>query len=373
MGRLRSSWALLLSAATGISCGEQRPAVIKKPAIPLFVAADSVVFRVPEALVRSGQLIGAYALSDTVVAIVSTAPGGVALVQTSGAYLGSPKGLGSGRPTNVARCTQGGIAIVTAGDRRVFVISPSGVAAEGPRIPASLGTVLGAQYENGRDLVALVDGAVPETQGAALVRVGAALVRISQGQHVDTIGSFPGRELLRLSAADSGFEPPFGVATRFAAGPTRLYLAATNEATIQEYQTNGRRLAAIDIVRERSSVSRRQIDSALTASGHADKLPIEAREALLDAMTRERTVPLWKTLVVDPDENIWATSYEPPDKDGDRAWMVYAADGTRKAKIFLPHDFDVTEVGRTYVLGVFRSAPPAGATRWYGLQLLGGR
>jgi len=243
----------------------------------------------------------------------------------------------------------------------------------GRRVPSSLGAVLGAQCENGHDLIAMVDGSVPEASGVSLVRVGAALVRISQGGHVDTLGSLPGRELLRLSATDSGVEPPFGVATRFAAGPTRLYLAATNEATILEYQTNGRRLAAIDVVRERTAVSRGQVDSALASSGHADKLPREVREALLDAMTRERTVPLWKTLVVDPDENIWATSYEPPDKDGDRAWMVYAADGTRRAKIFLPHDFDVTEVSRTYVLGVFRSAPPGAAARWYGLQLLGGR
>jgi hypothetical protein len=90
-------------------------------------------------------------------------------------------------------------------------------------------------------------------------------------------------------------------------------------------------------------------------------------------MDRDRTVPLWKTLVVDPDENFWATSYEPPDDDGDRTWMVYGTDGRRRARIYLPHDFEVTQVGRDYVLGYFQTLPPAAAARRFGLQMLGSR
>ncbi len=375
MFRPRLIAAISLLSASGLGCsGEQPDAATRTLNLPLFGTGDSVAVGVPEGAIRGGRLVGTYTLNDTVIAVVSTAPGGVALVHLRGAPMGSPERLAELRPAYVAPCTRGGIVIITDGERRAIPLSAAGVASDGWRFPPSMGTILGAQCESAEDLVALVDGTMPTIRGAALVRIGAALVRLTDGgRQLDTLGSFPGREILRFSSSDLGVEPPFGVSTRFAAGPTRLYLANTSESTIQLFQTNGRRLGAIDVVAERQKVSRNQIDSALKASVGAQlvTLPLKVHREIVDAMARERTVPLWKALTVDPDENVWATSNEPPDRDGNRAWVVYSADGSRRAKVFLPHDFEVTEVGRAYVLGFFRSAPPSLAARRYGLRLLG--
>jgi hypothetical protein len=329
----------------------------------------------PEGLARDGRLIGVHALNDSTIVVVGTGPGAVALVDQSGTPMGSPRNLGKVKPARVAPCTQGGIVIITEGERRAIPVDAQATASDGWRVPSSIGTILGAQCESARDLVALVDGAPPTTTGAALVRVGASLVRLSDaGRRVDTLGSFPGREILRFSSSELGVDPPFGIATRFAAGPTRLYLANTDEATIQEFQTNGRRLGSIEVVGEMKRVSRARIDSALRALNgpRLSQLPTEVVRKMVDALARDRAEPRWSALAVDPDENVWVAGNEPPDKDGDRAWSVYTAGGSRRAKVFLPYDFEVTEVGRTFVLGFFRSAPPARAARRYGLLLLGG-
>ena len=378
MGRTGTARTFLLLAFAEVGCSREPPgSVPQRPNLPLFAVADSTVLGMPEGLARSGTLIGAYALNDSMIAVVGTGPGAVALVDRHGTPQvgGSPHNLRNAKPAHVALCTQGGIVIITDVDRRAIALDSLATVSDGWRIPLSLGPIRGVQCESARDLVALVDAVLPATSGAALVRVATALVHLSNaGQRVDTLGSFPGHEVVRFTTSDPGSDPPFGIATRFAAGPTRLYLANTNEATIQEFQTNGRRLGSIDIVGDTKRVSRAQIDSAFRAryGPSLSRLPKDVVQGLLDAVARDRTEPGWRAFAVDPDENVWVTGNEPPDQDGDRAWVVYTAGGSRRAKVFLPHDFEVTEVGRTYVLGFLRSAPPARAARRYGLLLLGG-
>ena len=376
MGRPGRTTTVALLAAAGLGCSKAPPdAIPRRPNLPLFAVADSSVLSMPEGLARGGRLIGAYALSDSTIAVVGTGPGAVALVDRYGTPKGSPRNFGIAKPAQLALCTQGGIVIITEGDRRTIAVDSLGAVSEVWRIPATLGPIVGAQCESARDVILLVEGALPATSGAALVRLATTLLRLSDaGQRVDTLGIFPGREVLRFTSSDPGSSPPFGISTRFAAGPTRLYLANSNEATIQEFQTNGRRLGSIDLVGDATAVSRAQIDSALHAryGPRLSQLPKNAVQAMVAAMARERTYPRWAAFAVDPDENVWVTGNEPPDQDGDRAWVVYTAGGSRRAKVFLPHDFEVTEVGRTYVLGYLRSVPPARAARRYGLLLLGG-
>ncbi|MBV6522294.1 MAG: hypothetical protein MNPFHGCM_02442 [Gemmatimonadaceae bacterium] len=362
----------LLFAAVACGPGEARVPG-QRPNIPQFTAGDSVVLNVPAVIARAGHLLGVFELNDSVIVVLSSAPGGVVPVRGNGVQMQPPAALRTVRPAFAAPCTQGGIVVVTQPDRQAIAIGSSGAVTPTLRVPASVGKIIGMQCESGRDLIALVDGTIPQSTGAALVRVGAALLRLSGEGRVDTLGAFPGRELLRLSAADSGTEPPFAVTTRFAAGPTRIYLANTSEPTIQELQTNGRQLTSFDIVRDRRRVTREQIDSALSASldPRLAALGSEARDALAEAMAQDRLVPLWKALVIDPDENIWVSSQEPPDSDGDRLWMVYGTDGARRARVFLPHDFEITQVGKDFVLGFYRYAPPASASRRFGLRMLG--
>lgn len=363
-------WCILPSCAGDVSTSATLP-----KGVPLFAVADSVILPAPSATGRNVELIGAFALSDSVITVVSNDAGGVVLVRADGTFLPAPRNLGAARPAYVAPCTQGGLVIITSGQRRALPLGEDGVLAGSWELPASVGTILGAQCESVRDLVALVEGTLPEIDGAALVRVGAALVHIADGgRRVDTVSTFPGRELLRFSPSDPGVVPPFGITIRFAAGPTRLYLATSNEATIDELQTNGRQLGTIDVVADARRVTRAEIDSALHArfARRLSQLPDDVVQEMIAALARDRSLPLWTALAVDPDENVWVAANEPPDPDGDRAWVVYSTGGSRRAKVFLPHDFEVTEVGRDYVLGFYRSLPAARAARRFGLQLLGG-
>ncbi|MEP7344707.1 MAG: hypothetical protein ABI877_05555, partial [Gemmatimonadaceae bacterium] len=159
MARMWKSAAGCLLCACALGCPrESVGTVARKSNLPLFTTADSAVLRTPEGRVHDGRLIGAYALNDSTIAVVSTAPGGVALVHRTGRPIGLLQSFRGMRPAYVAPCTRGGIVIITEGDRRAIPLSAAGIASDGWRIPSSLGTIHGVQCESGRDLVALVDG-----------------------------------------------------------------------------------------------------------------------------------------------------------------------------------------------------------------------
>src|SRR6185436_11936456 len=120
--------------------GSESRAPIKRQNLPQFAAAESVVLRLPNG-VASGRLLGVFALNDTVLAIVSTE--GIALANRNGSSLGSPAGMAGERPAYVARCTQGGLVIITQTSRKTVHLDPSGTAFVGVPLPTQLGTILG--------------------------------------------------------------------------------------------------------------------------------------------------------------------------------------------------------------------------------------
>ncbi|MFN8582969.1 MAG: hypothetical protein U0163_18595 [Gemmatimonadaceae bacterium] len=69
---------------------------------------------------------------------------------------------------------------------------------------------------------------------------------------------------------------------------------------------------------------------------------------------------------------MWLASSGAADRDGDRIWTIYRSDGTRRARVYLPEAFQVTQVQTQYVLGFVRGLPAARAARMIKLQLLGG-
>lgn len=359
------------------ACGSESPHLAAKaPQIPLFAAADSTVYALPNLGAQGARVVGVHALGDSAVAVVTSLAGGIALGR-DGSQLVTVKGLESLVPSHSAVCTQGGFIVLGNRERSIVHIGVNGDATSSGSVPPAIGRILGLQCESPADLLVLVEGSVPDAKTASLVRVGSALLRLSRGRdsvRVDTLGSFSGHELLRLSATDPGTDPPFGVTVHLASGATRLYVASTDESMITQLQTNGRRLGAIDFVSDDVPIARSRVDSAVRATfgSRLTTLPPSVASEMIDALAKDRKEPRWVGLAVDPGENVWLALNAPPDRDGDRVWTIFRTDGARRAKVFLPYDFVLTDVRPQFVLGYVKGVPTARAVRKLKLQLLGG-
>ncbi|MFN8574857.1 MAG: hypothetical protein U0132_22585 [Gemmatimonadaceae bacterium] len=363
--------------ASLLACRAEAPRPAPRaPSMPLFAAADSTIYELAALGSSSARMVGIHALGDSDVAIVTSAPGGIALSHFGG-QLNIVKGLNGLIPEHSAVCTQGGVVVIGGHDRAVVHVGVDGSVAPAGALPRTIGRVLGLQCESPSDLLVLAEGSIPDVKTASLVRVGSALVRVSRDRdsvRVDTLGAFSGHELLRLSPNDPGIDPPFGVTVQLASGPTRLYVASTDESMITQIQTNGRRLGAIDFVSDDVPIPRTRVDSAVRATlgARLTTLPPNVADEMISGLAKDRKAARWVGLAVDPGENVWLALNVPPDRDGDRVWTIFRTDGARRAKVFLPFDFVVTDVRPQFVLGYLKGLPAARSARKFKLQLLGG-
>lgn len=362
-------WVAVASTALYLASCSRESGVVRPTPAPQFAVADSTLVLLPPTI--GDSIVAVRSLGDSLLAVVTRAPGGVIVVRPDGTR-SLPAEHAPWRPSVAVSCTHGGLLIISSNSTSLFVVSPNAKLTAAGRIPPGIGEILGAQCDRPVDLIVLADGTQPDVNGPTLLRLGAALIRLA-GATADTLAAFPGRELLVFGPGDRGTPPPFGVTVRFAAGAARLYMISSDESSITVFQTNGRPLSSIGVVAEPPSLSRTTVDSALGArfGQRLAVLSASARRDMVDALTRERHAPSWAGLVVDGDENIWVAANEPPDRDGDRVWTIYRPDGSRRGRVFLPWPFDVTEVGKDFVLGYLRDHRPRDAVRRYGLQLLG--
>jgi hypothetical protein len=368
-----ATWFLLAAAC------QRETRETASAAAAIFGVADSVVFELAGETAGGDSIVTVRTRTtgDSLVAVVTTPRGGIAFFDRRGQLVDRvdradvpPRPIGP--ILAAADCAHGGLLLVTGGDRRVLSFDSAGAMVTRWRFPSSVGALLGVQCESPDDVLALADGEMPPIKMPSLVRVGSVLYRFAgRGTNVDTLGAFPGRELLRLSSADPGQVPPFGVFSRFAAGPTRLYVASSDQAAIEQLQVNGRTLGSITFVSDDDRVSRAAVDSALRAhlaARHAS-WPEAAFRGMAAVLAKNRQEAPWAAFAIDPDENVWVATNEAPN-EGDRLWFVFGPDGLRRAKGWVPYDFEVTEVGRTYILGFHRAEPARRAARMYGLRLM---
>ena len=71
-------------------------------------------------------------------------------------------------------------------------------------------------------------------------------------------------------------------------------------------------------------------------------------------------------LVVDPDDNLWVGHVRTPE-DPDRVWSVFAADGRWLGEVRVPGPLRITDIGRDYVVGVWRDRDGTQTIRRYPL------
>lgn len=96
------------------------------------------------------------------------------------------------------------------------------------------------------------------------------------------------------------------------------------------------------------------------SAGRSDEAKAAVRAALPD------TLPAYSRFLVDATDHLWVEHYRYLARHP-HLWSIFAPDGTWLGEVEVPGTFDVTDIGRDYVLGVYRDELDEQSVRMYRL------
>lgn len=253
------------------------------------------------------------------------------------------------------------IAVWDVALRRFSVFTPTGdfVRSVRPRaslgrFPQAVGVLSGGQFV----LAASTDAQILPTPGRVHRDTAAFVVVDTAGAVVDTLGRFPGREMVAGGTLETGFillPLPFGRQTVTVVQGDRLFVGTGDRWEIAAYGPRGVLHSVFRVEREPVSVTRadiREYQRNLVTLGENAQAGAQGVKALKDA-PYPATMPALTALAVDSLSYLWVQ--EPAKLSRARSggvWTVLAPDGRVRGTVLLPPGLVVNRIGGDWVLGV---------------------
>lgn len=196
--------------------------------------------------------------------------------------------------------------------------------------------------------------AVSEANELGLRRDPVAFVRFDgQGQLVDTLGMFPGRELVITEEDGRGVmgSAPLGRTTSAAIWGNRLVAGAQTSYELGEYTAEG---GLVRILRHPDydlTTSPEAIEAYVL--GQLEGVPPEERaraRAEIENRTMPPTRPAYGMLLADTDGNLWVGDHAPFPRVP-ASWSVFDSEGRWLGEVRMPTRFVPMDIGGDWILG----------------------
>lgn len=180
-----------------------------------------------------------------------------------------------------------------------------------------------------------------------------------EGALLDTIGSFPSSEYYRLVFSEDDWtltSPPFPRSSWSAAAGERFYFGASDRWEVEVYAQGGALERIIRLDRANRAVGSEDIEkfkadlreAVVREGGRA----VMVTERMLAAVQFPKSMPAYRRLVVDSEENLWVQDYRPEWEEESR-WTVFGPEGELLGRVELPDRFEVFRIGADFVLGAW--------------------
>jgi len=326
------------------------------------------------------QVGDAVRLSDGRIAVFTNATANLRIYDSTGAHLlttgRSGDGPGEFRAVETLERLPGDTLL--AYDyllRRMSVISPEG------EVVASHGFMPTGQQAFLQPLSRLPDGSwftraqvfSAGDDRAGVKRDSLTLLRVSPGldSALDTIGRFPSTEMFiqRGGSGEGRFITfsliPFGLATRIATHGARIYVGDPGSYEIRAFRADGTLERIL-----RRPVERRAVDPAeVTRLKEQELAATEERwRRTLEDKWKNAPVathhPAFASMTVGADGDLWVEEPKVTPDDPGRA-SVFDPDGRLLGSVPLPGNLRITEIGRDYLLGVWKDESDLEHVRLY--------
>lgn len=161
---------------------------------------------------------------------------------------------------------------------------------------------------------------------------------------------------------------PFGKWTQVVPFGGRLLVADNQSYELRVLDLDGAVRRIIRVNRDNPPVGRRDIEQF--SKRYLAATPADRRDAarrFLEEAPYPKDMPAFSRVRVDPALRIWVADYS-PDDSGRFAWAVFDSLGHALGSVRTPGDFDVSEVGSDYVLGIATDEDDVQQVRMYPLS-----
>lgn len=148
---------------------------------------------------------------------------------------------------------------------------------------------------------------------------------------------------------------PFGRHPSGYARGDRFYLGSADTYEIRGFDPTGRLMEIFRVLEGLPPVTSQDVDRLIQGRVEDLEDPSEApgvRSSIREMPTPE-TMPAYQGFRVDSEGFLWVEAYLPP-WEGLRSWAVFDPNGVPRTRLALPESNRLLEVGRDYVLTVFR-------------------
>jgi hypothetical protein len=332
-----------------------------------WVIAPEPIFEVGAGATAEQQfhdVVGAARLSDGRIAVGDRGSSQVRLFASSGELLATAGRQGAG-PEEFGRMAAlvplGGDSLVVfdAGNARVSLLGPDGRFARSFLLPAAPGADLVGVLESGSMVFGLPRaGALHEgiSQDTVVYVVLSAV-----GEVLDTLESGPGWQ--RMQHIDgqriSRITVPFASRSVARARGNRIVIGFTAHYEFREYGTGLKPTRTI----RRDIPARRFTDAYFQRYLEASPMFRSA----IEVMPRPRDLPAFSSIIVDRDDHLWVEDYPRIDA-AEASWAVFDPEGRLLGTVALPTRFRPTDIGGSYVLGVWSDELGVEHVRMYQLR-----
>lgn len=280
-----------------------------------------------------------------------------------------------GTPFWLGRLRGDSVAVWDAGLRRFSIFTPAGDFARNVLPSGRLGVfpqVIGALPDGRFVVAASTSPQVLPPPGQPRRDTAAYLVLDAAGAVADTVGVFPGAEMVAMGTPSTGFvlrPRPFGRQTVTAVRDGRLYVATGDAYQVAVHEPGGGLRALYRADRRPVRVTRRDVEdyrrTLVTIGGDAQA---RARsEQLLRDVAFPEEMPALTALEVDSAGNVWL---QEPRKAGETeaVWTVLDPAGRILGTARLPRDLNVRQIGGDWILGMIVDADEVEHVRVYRLR-----
>lgn len=303
-------------------------------------------------------VVGATRLPNGVIVIGDGAAPRVLMFSPEGQLLSSLGGRGDGpgefrMPRWLGPCGTEGFAVYDVAQKRVTIFSPTGQVRGTKSVAAAAGfsKVLRCLPESlvflfTRPSRVLVQGGSRWTVATSLTRV----VDLT----VDTLDASTGDQEYYVNRSHSGFaEVPLGRLVLGTAGRGRIYTCTNQDGHCKVFDAVGKSLGAFDVRTERLKVSAKDWDRAIegqvTAEPMRDNRQVMAE--VLREIPRPNVFPLIDRARGDSENRLWVRIFAGY-SNSVSTWLILSEGGTLLAKVIVPRELQILEIGKDYVLGV---------------------
>jgi hypothetical protein len=203
-------------------------------------------------------------------------------------------------------------------------------------------------------------------------RAPVSLSRYSaEGTPMDPIAALLGPETF-VQTEEGGFTVtllPFGRASRHALAGDRVFAGDNDTYSIGVYSADGKLERLIRRQHTPHPVTQEHIDMVRQERLDGTDSPGSRQriEKMIAAMPLPPTMPAFDALQADDDAHLWVREYSPPGTLGSQ-WTVFDREGRMLGTVSMPDHFRPTQIGRDFVLGVWRDDLDVEHVQMYALE-----